>query len=170
MVASAYLLLMALGQAPTDQLQVLPNRVAIELTWADAEDRVQGSIRPPEPRARNPLEVSVHVGTFQGNPFDGPVTLTLRKSGERQGEEHTVARGKVSWNATFVPPDEGAYVLDVAFRSTRLKVTHAPVEVAAAKLSRLPWWLLLGAALATAFTLGVRAATRKPPPPAPPPE
>ena len=164
MIAYTYLLLLALGQVPSDQVQKLANPQALALSWSDSEDRLQGSVRPPEPRAGDPLEVSVNVGSFEGKPFDGPVTLSLRLAGEKQGDEHTVARGKVNWSQTFRPTEPGDYMLDLAFRTTRLKVIHLPLTVGEAKLARWPWWLMIAGAGIALVVVGVRAALRKPGP------
>ncbi|MBI3185920.1 MAG: hypothetical protein HYZ28_27610 [Myxococcales bacterium] len=145
--------------APTDQIEVRRTDQALELSWADAEDRLRGAVFPARPRAREELRVSVDVGSFEGKPYEGPVTIGLRH-GQLPAQAVTVSRSGKTWSAVFLPEEHGAYQLDVSFRSTRLKQLHAPLEVWPAPLGRLPWLLLLGALAALLLGLGVRQALK----------
>lgn len=160
MFPGAYIsiLVASAGALPSAQVGVQVSGDVVQLSWADAEDRLQGSVRPVRPRAGEPLSVSLHVGAFEGRPFDGPLTVTLRKVGETHGQTVTVAREGEAWSTSFVPAEEGPHMLDVSFRSTRHKLVHARLEVAEAALSRLPWFIVLGAIAAALLALGVRRA------------
>jgi hypothetical protein len=154
MFLSTYLVALTLGALAPDQLETTPGPAGIELSWADAEDRVQGAVRPARPHEGAALQVTLRVGSFEGAEFRGPVTLTLRRAGEEQGVSVTVTRGEVGWAATFHPAEAGAYWLDVSFRTTRLKVLHAALEVSAPPIPRAFRWgvLLAIASLAIGWT------------------
>jgi hypothetical protein len=160
MFPGAYILF-ALSQAPPSvQVQTLVSGDVVQLSWADAEERLRGSIRPVRPRVGEELAVSLHVGTFEGSEFDGPITVTLRRAGETHGQTVTLRREGQVWATTFVAKDDGRHSLDISFRTTRHKLVHADVEVVPSALSRLPW-LLVGGALALALLAwGARLALR----------
>lgn len=176
MFPSAYLLVLLtqspdvppakpVGVAARDELGMSLGSATLDFEWADAEDRVQGSISPRGPTEQAPLDVSAHVGTFQGAEFDGPVTLTLKKSGSSGGGQSKTlkrAAGERAWRASFVPEESGPYTLEISFLTSRLKVISGKLEVNDAKLSRLPWWILAGALTALALGLGVRSVFKKP--------
>jgi hypothetical protein len=145
----------SLPQEPTDQIDVDRHEDALELSWSDAEDRLKGSIRPNVPRAGQPLQVSLEVGSFEGEDFDGPLILTLREVGANHGQSVTVARGDRHWETTFTPEHEGPYLLDVTFRTTRHKSLHAPFEVSPSLVPRMLLWgaLGLGCLLAVGYTV-----------------
>ncbi len=148
------------ADGPADRLQTMPTEHGIELTWADAEDRIQGMIMPNPPREGQELRVSVHVGSFEGKPFDGPVTFSLRRDGETHGEIVTVPRSDVTWVASFRPNADGRHRLDVSFRTTRLKVVHADVQVAPAPIPRAVSISVVAAVSAAALAFGIRAALK----------
>ncbi|QRK04797.1 hypothetical protein JQX13_31820 [Archangium violaceum] len=129
---------------PTDQIEVTPHEEGLELSWSDTEERLQGSIRPTVPRKGQPLHVSLQVGSFEGDPFEGPLILTLREAGALHGQSLTVKRGERHWEATFTPESEGPYLLDVGFLTTRHKVLHAAFTVGASPVPRAIAWGVLG--------------------------
>ncbi len=167
MFLSAYLLTLlaqAVGVAPRDEVKVALGAQTLDLSWSDVEDRIQGTITPKAPVKGEPLDISVHVGAFQGAEFEGPVTFTLKPSGSSGGgQTQTVTRGagEKAWRVSFVPPDDGDYQLEISFRSEHLKVAKAALFVSEPKLPRWPWWLVVGLVTATAIGLGVRALFRK---------
>lgn len=115
---------------PTDRIEVGQTSTGLDLRWHDAEDRLDGTVQPLNLRSDHPMDVSLRVGSFEGAPFDGPIQLTLRAPGEQNGETVTAKKGAVNWHATFTPKTEGPHSLDVVFRTTRVKVLHAELEVA----------------------------------------
>lgn len=129
---------------PTDRIDVGRADELLELTWSDTEERLQGSIRPALPREGQPLQVSLHVGSFEGAPFEGPLVLTLREAGVTHGQTLTVKRGERDWQATFTPESSGPYLLDVRFLTTRHKVLHASFEVGTSPIPRTLGWGALG--------------------------
>lgn len=167
MFLSAYILLLLaqpVGVAQRDQMVVTASEKSLELTWSDAEDRIQATVTPATPTEGQPFEISAHVGTFQGPEFDGPVSLTLKFNGEPAEEQtQTVRRlpGAKAWKATFTPREAGAYGVEISFRTTRLKVARAPLLISIAKLPRWPWWAMVGVLSAVALGLGVRAVFKK---------
>jgi len=141
MFLSAYLIAL-LAQAPVPRGLEATNELervkldygarSITFDWADAEDRIKGTLTPPQPRQGQPLTVSVFVGSFQGEAFAGPVTLSLKPvGGMGKGEVITVIRpqGERNWTHTFVPSERGDHVLEVAFFSTRRKVARATLAI-----------------------------------------
>jgi hypothetical protein len=129
---------------PTDRIDVSRANELLELTWSDTEERLQGSIRPALPREGQPLQVSLDVGSFEGDPFEGPLVLTLREAGVTHGQTVTVKRGERDWQATFTPESSGPYLLDVRFLTTRHKVLHASFEVGGSPIPRTLGWGALG--------------------------
>jgi hypothetical protein len=154
---------------PTDRITVDRRNDVLELSWADTEERLQGAIQPDVPYPGQPLKVLLNVGSFYGEPFEGPITLTLREEGAKYGQTQTVKKGSVNWHAEFVPERAGLYQLDVSFRTTRLKVLHADFEVHATPVPRFVLWALVGVAAAAALGLGLRTLVRKELPAEPPP-
>jgi hypothetical protein len=132
-------------QEPTDQVNVDPRDDLLELSWSDAEERLQGSISPAVPREGEPLKIIVRLGRFEGTPFEGPITFTLREAGSTHGQTVTVPRGEQHWQATFTPENDGPHLLDVSFRTTRYKALHTPLQVwENARVPRLLGWGVLG--------------------------
>src|SRR5687768_817390 len=110
MFPSAYLLVLLaqpfdppnrpVGVATRDELTLTLGPSTLDFAWADVEDRVQGSISPRLPVEGTPMDISAHVGTFQGPEFDGPVTLTLKSRGSSGGGQTktvTRAKGEKAW-------------------------------------------------------------------------
>jgi hypothetical protein len=155
--------------APSDKVVLVPGKGVLEMGWADYEDRVKGSLSPQPPRAGQPLQVQVHVGSYYGEPFDGPVTLTLREEGSTHGQTVTVRRGEANWTTEFTPENSGPHQLDISFRTTHLKVLHARIEVAPSPIPRFILWSLLGVVGVAAVTFGVRSLLREAEPMPPPP-
>ncbi|WP_232293565.1 hypothetical protein [Stigmatella aurantiaca] len=148
----------------------MPDRIAVdrrggvlELAWADAEDRLQGSLQPLAPRAGEPVKVTLHVGSFQGAPFEGPITLSLRERGSTHGQVQTVQKGAVNWHAEFVPERAAVHQLDVSFRTTRLKVLHAEFEVGSPQVPSFILWGLLGLGGLLTMIWGVRMLQKEKP-------
>jgi hypothetical protein len=118
-----------LAGEPTDRIDVAAHDDALALSWSDTEERLKGSIRPAIPRAGEPLHLSLQVGSFEGEPFTGPVIITLREEGSSHGQSVTVKRSGEQWQTTFTPEHDGPYLLDVSFRTTRHKALHASLQV-----------------------------------------
>jgi hypothetical protein len=166
-MAALLLLVLALPDAPEreklDEVQMIRGPSAWDLDWSDAEDRMHGSLRPLDPVSGQPLELSVTVGTFQGENFDGPVGFTMRCSEWSETKTVTRAKGERAWAVTFVPTSKGEdCTLDWAFTSTRHKRLHSKIYVTDAPLDRWPWFVILGLAAALALGLGIRAVLKKP--------
>jgi hypothetical protein len=167
MFLSAYLLTLLaqpVGVAPRDEIKVDRGAQTLDLSWSDAEDRIQGTISPRDPVAGQPVDVSAHVGAFAGAEFDGPVTFAWKESrASGGGETKTVTRGagEKAWRAQFVPPEAGEYQVEISFRTNHLKVAKATVSVEQAKLPRWPWWILVGVMSIAALGFGVRSVLKK---------
>lgn len=145
-----------------DQVTAVRGPSSLDLDWSDAEDRMHGTVRPLDPIAERPVELSVMVGTFQGPEFDGPVTMTMRCADWQETRTVRRAKGERAWFVSFVPLSAGECQVDLGFNTTRSKLLHLQLFVAEAPLSRAPWFVILGALLIAAFGLGVRAVFRKP--------
>ena len=112
----------------------------LNLSWNDTEDLVRGMVTPAPLRDGTPLTVSVNVATYQGAPFDGPVTFSLRPLMALGGADiQTVTRrpGEKLWVATLTPYQGGPHRLEVSFRTTHFKVVSTQLELAEAPLP--PW-------------------------------
>ncbi|HEX8436634.1 hypothetical protein [Archangium sp.] len=146
---------------PTDQVNIDPRGDLLELSWSDTEERLQGSLSPAVPRAGEPLKVIVQLGRFEGTPFDGPITFTLREAGATHGQTVTVPRVEQHWQATFTPETDGPHLLDVSFRTTRYKALHASLQVMEnARVPRLLGWGVLGLGALVLLGYGVRNLLR----------
>jgi hypothetical protein len=148
-----------------DRIAVEPRNEVLELVWSDTEERLKGSIQPDPPREGQPLKVLLHVGSFQGEEFQGPLTVTLRRTGETLGETKLVTRGAVNWVAEFTPEEAGSYTLSVAFRTTRHKVLNADFNVAPSQVPRFILYGLVGLAAAAMLAFGIRSLVRPEKPP-----
>jgi hypothetical protein len=148
---------------PLDRIHVDRRNDVLELSWSDAEERLQGSLQPDTPREGEPLKVLLNVGSFAGTAFDGPVTITLREAGATHGQTVTVKRekGAVNWRAEFTPQQTGSYQLDVSFRTTRLKVIHADFDVTSRPVPRIVLWVMVGLSAAVALGYGIQSLVRK---------
>lgn len=152
-----------------DAIRVTPQKQVLELQWSDAEDTLKGAVSPVDLREGDPLTVSVRIASFQGAPFEGPVTLTLRAADEKGGQTETVEPVDGTWSTTFVPRTAGPHTLDVAFRTTHYKALHAPLSVSPSRLPRWIAWALLGFIAVLALGLGVYRVLKRPSTPADPP-
>lgn len=160
-----------LRPAPSNQVNVESSQGGLELAWSDYEERLRGIITPNPPIAGQPLLVSIHVGSFEGDAFEGPVTLTLRKEGSTLGQTQTVRRGEVNWTAEFTPESAGPHQLTVTFHTSRLKMVHAKFQVTPSPVPRVILWSFLGLITVGAVAFGVRSLLREErPDPAPHPE
>jgi hypothetical protein len=164
---SAWLLLLAplavAAPLPSDRIAVDRRGGVLELSWSDAEERLQGSIQPLAARAGEPLQITLHVGSFQGAPFEGPLTVSLRERGATHGQVRTVQRGAVNWHVEFVPERAAVHQLDVSFRTTRIKVLHAEFDVGSARLPHLLMWGGLALTAIGALLLGRRLFQKEKP-------
>ncbi len=120
--------------------------------WSDTEERVRGTVTPGRPAAGEEVTISVAVGSFSGAPYEGPVTLGLEEEGGGYRQLETVP-GRTEeprvWNATFVPPDSGAYTIEIAFRTSHQKSIKGKLDVGLARVSTtVALGLGLGAILA----------------------
>jgi hypothetical protein len=144
-----------------DRVNVDRRNQVLELAWSDTEERLQGSIQPDFPRAGEPMKVLLNVGSFDGPTFEGPITITLRGPDNPNGQVQTVKKGAVNWVATFTPESTGSYQLDVSFRTTRLKVLHADLEVTDPPVPRFLLWAMVGIVFTVALGYGIRSVVRK---------
>ncbi len=152
---------------PMDRMTALPKSEGIELTWSDAEERLQGILTPGVPKAGGELNVMLNVGSFEGKPFEGPLVVGLRRPDAVPVETHPVTRGAVNWRTTFHLNSPGPHTLTVGFRTTRYKHVQVEFDVADSGISA-PYVVALGGLfLALALVLGVQQLiqSRKPPPP-----
>lgn len=161
LVASLLVASLAAAAPSQDQIRVERRGDLLELRWADAEERLQGTIHPAQPRAGEPLTLSLHVGNFEGAEFSGPLTLTFHPKGAPPREPRTLTRQGVNWHTELVPDAAGLWELEVRYRHTRLKVLTAHVPVADPPLPRGLGWGLIILAAGTALVLGVRGALRR---------
>ncbi len=171
MFPSAYLLLLlaqptfAERERPASrEIAVSPSANSLDLTWSDVEDRLQGAITPKVPVEGLPFDLSMHVGSFQGDEFDGPVTFSLKPVDSKGGGlSQTVkrAKGEKAWKVTFVPEEPGMHTLEISFSTTRMKVAGTKIAVQEARLPRWPWWVMVAVAGAVALGLGVRSVFKK---------
>ncbi|MDX2013462.1 MAG: hypothetical protein SFW67_24940 [Myxococcaceae bacterium] len=107
--------------------------------WSDQENRVRGTISPAELSSGDPFQVSVAVGAFEGQDFEGPVSLTLRALDGEWRDLKTIQPQREpprTWAAEFVPPASGRYQLEVAFRSSRMKSIRGPLDVGMGRVSK----------------------------------
>lgn len=163
MFPSAYLLVL-LAQPVQPVLKMTPGTASVDFEWSDVEDRIQGSVTPRRPIEGKPLDVSAHVGTFQGVEFDGPVTISLKEKDSRGGGQSVTlkrAKGEKAWRTSFTPGAAGPYTLEISFQTTRHKVASGTIEVEDAPLSRWPWWALIGVLAVGALGFGVWSMFKK---------
>ncbi len=147
-------------QAP-DRISTQRKNDVLELSWSDTEERLQGAIQPDPPVEDQPFKVLLNVGSFEGAAFEGPLTITWREAGATHGQVQTVKKGAVNWVATFTPENSGPYQLDVSFRTTRLKVLHASVEVAPSPVPRYVLWAMVGLTALISLGYGLWSLLRK---------
>lgn len=147
--------------AQPDRIAVDKRNNVLELSWSDTEERLKGSLQPDVPRAGEPVKVLLHVGSFEGAEFQGPLTVTLRKAGETLGQTKLITKGPVNWVTEFTPEEEGRYTLGVAFRTTRHKVLSAEFDVAPSSVPRFILWGVVGVLAVAAVAFGIRAVVRQ---------
>jgi hypothetical protein len=126
------------GESALTTLQLSISTETTNLSWSDTEDAIKGSIASRVFRVGEPIVISLHVASFEGTEFTGPVTASLRPLEDfGGGESHTVERspGDHLWHVTFTPREPGEHRLEVAFRTTHYKTPRAVVSVEDAKLS-----------------------------------
>jgi hypothetical protein len=152
---------LAAANPSSDQIRVERRGDLLELRWADAEERLQGTLHPAQPRAGEPLTLSLHVGNFHGPEFDGPLTLTFQREGSPAQVTRTLTRRGVNWHTELTPDAPGVWELEVRYRHTHLKVLTARVPVMEPPLPRGLGWGLIILAAGTALVLGVRGALRR---------
>ena len=152
---------LALPGAQPDRIAVNRRADVLELSWSDTEERLKGSIQPDVPRAGEPIKVLLHVGSFEGEEFQGPLTVTLRKTGETLGQTKMVTRGAVNWSTEFTPEDEGRHTLTVGFRTTRHKVLTADFDVAHSSIPRFILWGVVAVFALAAVAFGIRTRVRQ---------
>ncbi|MFP2961562.1 hypothetical protein ACLEPN_28085 [Myxococcus sp. 1LA] len=113
------------------------------------------------PREGEPISVSLHVGTFEGPEFDGPLTLTFHPTGSPTQQTKTLTRDGVNWHTEFTPDEPGPWDLEVRYRGTHLKVITARFSVASTPLPRGMGWGLILVGAGTALALGLRNVLRR---------
>lgn len=165
MFLSAYLAVL-LAAANASELTFDPQRKSINVAWSDVEDRIQGAITPLKPVVGQPFTVSVHVGSFEGRDFDGPVTMTLKPAGQMGSVDSvtvTRAPGEKTWAHRFTPAQTGMHTLELSFSTTRLKVARGALLVGEPLLP--PWfgWVVGGIVVGAGLGIGVFLVLRRTP-------
>ncbi|MCY0996510.1 hypothetical protein OWM54_05115 [Myxococcus sp. MISCRS1] len=144
-----------------DQLRTERRGDVLELRWADAEERLQGTLHPAMPREGEPAMLSLHVGAFQGAEFTGPLTLTLHLKGSPSQLTRTLTYDGVNWHTPLEFDEPGLYELEVRYQNTRLKVLTGHITVASTPLPRdLSWALVIGGS-GLVLAMGVRGALKR---------
>ncbi len=146
-----------------DRIKLVQDKGGLALSWSDAEDTLTGSVTPLRPKAKDPLTVSVRVGTYQGAEFKGPVRLVLRAEGETHPMEQVVNQraGDRAWVAVFTPETDGHHTLEISFNTSRNKVLVSGFEVAPGRMPLWPWYVLAFLVVAIGVGVGVRMALKK---------
>ncbi|MCE9666777.1 hypothetical protein LY474_03030 [Myxococcus stipitatus] len=144
-----------------DQIRTERRGDVLELRWADAEERLQGTLHPALPRTGQTAMLSLHVGAFEGAEFTGPLTLTVHLQGAPDQLTKTLTRSGVNWHTELTFDEPGLYEVEVRYQAQRLKVVTGHITVAAQPLP--PWlgWSLVVLGAGVALTLGVRGAVRR---------
>lgn len=143
-------------------MRQMATKTGIDLSWSDAEDKLTGAITPLTPMEGEPMTVSVRVGTFQGQDFDGPVRFTVRSEGAAPMEQLVKRAGdERAWVAKFTPPLEGRYALEVAFSSSRNKVLTGSFEVQGGRMPRWPWYIFAFVLVGGGVAAGLRFAKKE---------
>jgi len=132
------------GENALTTLRLSATAEGLNLRWNDTEDLLQGTIAPARPRAGEPITFTLHLDPFSGEPFAGPLTVSLRPlagAGAGDAQSATVARlpAERAWRVTFTPPREGPHRLEVSWRSTRHKAVRGDLPVGEAPV---PSWFL----------------------------
>lgn len=172
MITSIFLMLLTqLDGASPDALSVEVGPSTTIVSWSDAEDRLRGAVSPSRLVVGAPFELSLHVGTFEGPGFEGPVRVSFRPINATQGASVTVAMNAQAqlWRLTLEAAEPGPHTLEIAFTSTHHKVLKGRLEVVEPPLPRWPWLVVLGLAAIAALGFGARAALRPSSSSSPPP-
>jgi hypothetical protein len=136
------------GENALTTLRLSPTTHGLNLRWNDTEDLLQGTIVPARPKAGEPVTFTLHLDPYGGEPFTGPLTVSLRPlagagagAGAGDAQSATIPRlpEERAWRVTFTPPREGPHRLEVSWRSTRHKAVRGDVLVGEA---RVPSWFL----------------------------
>ncbi|MBU8894871.1 hypothetical protein KRR26_04615 [Corallococcus sp. M34] len=151
----------AAAEPAADQINVERRGGVLELSWQDAEDRLQGSFTPVTPRPETPLQLTLRVNSFEGPAFEGPITVTFQQEGALSQQTVTLQRDGKSWRTEFTPPSTGTWQVDVRFRTTRLKVLHTHFDVTSSPPPKELAWALLGAGVVAALVLGARSLLKR---------
>jgi hypothetical protein len=143
-------------------LKQMTNKTGIDLSWADAEDKLTGSITPLTPMEGEAMTVSVRVGTYEGKDFDGPVRFVLRPEGGAPMEQLVKKTPEDrAWVARFTPPAEGHYQLEVSFSSSHNKVLTGAFEVQSGRMPRWPWYIFAVMLVGAGVAAGMRFAKKE---------
>lgn len=149
---------------PMDQMEFATIGKVDTFGWRDAEDQLDGFISPVKRLSGEPFDVSLRVRGYEGAEFNGPVLITVRKEGSQHGESVTVAREGERWKHTFTVDRADRYQLDVAFRTSRMKVVHGYFNVEPGYGLPLSTYSMGAVVLAAVLVIGVAVfrASRKP--------
>jgi hypothetical protein len=146
------------GENALTALTVNERQGSADLQWHDAEDVVRGTITPFPVRAGAPFTVSVFIGPIQGEAFTGPVTLSVRPLAALGGTDAVTVQpkpGERAWVHAFTADAQGPHRVELAFRTTHLKVVRGELEVHEAPLPRWLSYAVGGGLIAVAITIGV---------------
>lgn len=161
-VAATCLIALHASAGPAlDQIQVERRGELLALSWKDAEDQLQGVLTPSQPRPGEPLRLTLSVGNLQGPPFQGAVTVAFSQEGVPGQVTRTLQRDAVGWSTEFVPPEAGAWDVDVRFLTTRPKALHARFTVSEPPVPLIVWRVLLAVAGVLLIVRVMRAVTRR---------
>ncbi len=151
------------GTSPQAKLELMTEAETTTFDWHDTEDRVRGLIEPRLFKTGLASTVSVNVGSFTGPDYDGPVTLSFRPVDQvGGGYQQTTAKkpGEKSWVFALTPSEPGPHVLEVSFRTSKLKVLRGEALV---REGPLPAWIgwavgvsLVGLVIASAIAALLR--------------
>ena len=120
------------------------------------------------PRPGEPLRLTLSVGNVQGPPFQGAVTVAFSQEGVPGQVTRTLQRDAVGWSTEFVPPEAGAWDVDVRFLTTRPKTLHARFTVSDPPVPVIVWRVLLVMAAVLLLVRVMRAVTQRAVPSEPP--
>ncbi|WP_158622382.1 hypothetical protein, partial [Corallococcus sp. CA047B] len=96
------------------------------------------------PHPGEPLRLTLSVGNIQGPPFEGGVTVAFSQEGVPGQVTRALKRDAVGWSTEFVPPETGAWDVDVRFLTSRPKALHAKFTVSEPGVPLIVWRTLLG--------------------------
>jgi hypothetical protein len=146
-----------------DQATVQVTGNALDVRWADAEDVLRAFVTPANPRAGEPLTITLKLGPIEGAAYTGPVTLCLREQGTTgEGETVTVMRSGEGWRAVLTPARQGHHALDFTYRTTRMKAVHAALDVTGGQVPPIVGYLAVAVLLVAALAFGIRLTLRAP--------